>query len=325
MGKEEILIEARNLSKYYPIKARGLFKSKKYVHAVESLNLKIPKGLTCGLVGESGCGKSTTGQMLAQIIQPTKGKVLYKGKELSNLKKEEQKYLTKNIQTIFQDPYASLNPKRKIGWTLEEPLINCTALDKEARQEKVDHILKEVGLDKSYKEKYPNELSGGQRQRVSIARALILEPEFVIADEAVSALDVSVQAQILNLMKKMQKARGLTYLFISHDLNVVQYMSDIIGVMYLGHLVEIGKAEEVYYHPAHPYTQALLSAVPQVDGNQQERIVLTGEVPNPAQLPTGCPFHTRCKDAKPCCKVDMPIMRKVGNDHFVYCHKEGGN
>ena len=323
MENTQILIETKNLSKDYPVKSNSLFYTGQYVHAVDTLNLKISKGITFGLVGESGCGKSTTGQMLAQIIPPTKGQVLYHGTDIANMKKSDQKKLKKNIQIIFQDPYASLNPRKKIGWTLEEPLINCTKLSREERLKKVETILKEVGLDKSYKEKYPNELSGGQRQRVSIAAALILEPEFIIADEAVSALDVSVQAQILNLLKRLQKERELTYLFISHDLHVVQYMSDEIGVMYLGHLVEIGKSEEIYHHPAHPYTQALLSAVPQVEGEVQKRIVLTGEVPNPIHIPKGCPFHTRCKEAELYCKEEMPKMKEIGEGHYIYCHKGG--
>lgn len=324
MENTEILIETRNLSKDYPVRAKGVFDEKQYVHAVEELNLSITKGITFGLVGESGCGKSTIGQMLAQIIPATKGRILYDGTEFSTMKKPDQKNLKRKIQMVFQDPYASLNPRRKIGWTLEEPLISCTRLKRKQRIRKVEEILREVGLDESYKEKYPNELSGGQRQRVSIAAALILEPEFIIADESVSALDVSVQAQILNLLKKLQKERGLTYLFISHDLNVVQYMSDEIGVMYLGHLVEVGKAEAVYNHPAHPYTRALLSAVPKVKGDIKERIMLEGEVPNPINMPKGCPFHTRCKEAQSCCKTEMPGVKEVGKEHFVYCHKVGG-
>lgn len=320
MSNVEVLIEARDLCKYYPVKAKEIFEKNKKVQAVEKLNLSIRKGSTFGLVGESGCGKSTTGQMLSEIVSATQGEILYQGKPLREMNRAERAAVRKKIQMVFQDPYSSLNPKRTIEWTLEEPLKSCTKLGKKERKQKVQEILKIVGLDESYGQRYPGELSGGQRQRVSIAAALILDPEFVIADESVSALDVSVQAQILNLLQKLQKERGLTYLFISHDLNVVQYMSDEIGVMYLGHLVELGDAQEVCSHPAHPYTKALLSAIPEVEGVRKERIVLEGEVPSPANVPQGCPFHTRCKETQERCRKEYPTPRKVKEGHVVCCH-----
>lgn len=320
MSNVEVLIEARDLCKYYPVKAKKIFEKNKKVRAVEKLNLSIRKGSTFGLVGESGCGKSTTGQMLSEIVSATQGEILYQDKPLREMNRMERAAVRKKIQMVFQDPYSSLNPKRTIEWTLEEPLKSCTKLGKKERKQKVQEILKIVGLDESYGQRYPGELSGGQRQRVSIAAALILDPEFVIADESVSALDVSVQAQILNLLQKLQKEKGLTYLFISHDLNVVQYMSDEIGVMYLGHLVELGDAQEVCSHPAHPYTKALLSAIPEVEGVRKERIILEGEVPSPANVPEGCPFHTRCKEAQERCRKEYPAPRKVKEGHVVCCH-----
>lgn len=318
--KQQILVEAQNLTKYYPVRRRKLFEKQKYLKAVEQLNLQIPKGLTFGLVGESGCGKSTTGQMLADIFPATSGRILYDGEDLSKMTRAQKRSIQKKIQIVLQDPYSSLDPKRTIGWILEEPLKIHTKLKKRERREKVQEILKTVGLDESYAGRYPGELSGGQRQRVNIAAALMLDPEFVIADESVSALDVSVQAQILNLFKKLQRERKLTYLFISHDLNVVQYMSDYIGVMYLGHLVECGTVEDIYDNPAHPYTQALLSAIPKERSNGGNRIVLKGEVPDPVHTPDGCPFHTRCAKVGAKCNCEKPGLRRISGTHFVSCH-----
>ena len=320
----DILVETRDLSKYYPVPRKKLFEKQKFVKAVEHLNLSIPKGCTYGLVGESGCGKSTTGQMLADIYPATDGSVLYDGKDIAKLEKTEKKQVRQKIQMIFQDPYSSLNPKKKIGWILEEPLKTNTNMAKDERHSLVMEILETVGLDESYADKYPSQLSGGQRQRVSIAAALILDPEFVIADEAVSALDVSVQAQILNLLKDLQKSRNLTYLFISHDLQVVQFMSDYIGVMYLGNLVETGTTDEICNNAMHPYTIALLSAVPDIQSSGKKRIVLDGEVPSPVDTPSGCPFHTRCKSATEKCRLEKPSLRRVADGHSVSCHYAGG-
>lgn len=324
MKEHKILVETKDLKKYYPVPRKKLFEKKSYVKAVDGLNLQIPEGCTYGLVGESGCGKSTVGQVLAGIYPVSAGEVFYKGEALSDLSKEKKKWIRKKIQMIFQDPYSSLNPKKKIGWTLEEPLKTSTHLNSQKRRKKVVEVLQQVGLDQTYFNKYPNELSGGQRQRVSIAAALLLDPEFVIADEAVSALDVSVQAQILNLLRKLQQERNLTYLFISHNLNVVRFMSDYIGVMYLGHLVEYGTTKEVCEHPLHPYTKALLSSV--VDGKKEggQRIVLEGEVPDPVHTPKGCPFHTRCNQAKECCKEKTPKWKMEQESHAVWCHNIRG-
>lgn len=324
MKENKILIETQDLKKYYPVPRKKIFEKKRYVKAVEGLNLKIPQGCTYGLVGESGCGKSTVGQVLAGIYSATDGKVFYEGEALCDLSKEKKKKIRRKIQMIFQDPYSSLNPKKKIGWTLEEPLKTSTHLSKSERKTKVAEVLKQVGLEESYTEKYPNELSGGQRQRVSIAAALLLDPEFIVADEAVSALDVSVQAQILNLLKKLQRERNLTYLFISHNLNVVQFMSDYIGVMYLGHLVEYGTTQEVCNNPLHPYTKALLSSVVDVQDKGNQRILLEGEVPDPVHTPSGCPFHTRCSQVKECCKKEKPEWRMEKENHAVWCHNIRG-
>lgn len=320
MQSDRILIEVRNLSKYYPVRKKKLFEKQRVLKAVEDLNLRIPQGCTFGLVGESGCGKSTTGQMFANIFPPTGGQIFYDGQELSCMSRAQKRSIQKKIQIVLQDPYSSLNPKRKIGWTLEEPLKIHTKLTKTERKQKVREILETVGLEESYENRYPGELSGGQRQRVNIAAALMLDPEFIIADESVSALDVSVQAQILNLFKKLQMERKLTYLFISHDLNVVQYMSDYIGVMYLGHLVESGTVEDIYEHPAHPYTQALLSAIPEAGMAGKKRVILRGEVPDPVHTPEGCPFHTRCTKAASDCSRQKPVMQRLSDTHYVSCH-----
>ncbi len=324
MNDHKILMETQELKKYYPVPRKKLFEKKQYVKAVDGLNLKIPKGCTYGLVGESGCGKSTVGQVLAGIYSASEGTVFYEGEALLGLPKEKKKQIRRKIQMIFQDPYSSLNPKKKIGWILEEPLKTSTHLKRQERKQKVIEVLQQVGLDQNYMDKYPNELSGGQRQRVSIAAALLLDPEFIIADEAVSALDVSVQAQILNLLKKLQRERNLTYLFISHNLNVVRFMSDYIGVMYLGHLVEYGTTEEVCDHPLHPYTKALLSSVVDVKDRGEKRIILEGEVPDPVHTPKGCPFHTRCSQVKECCKEEKPEWNMEKENHAVWCHNLRG-
>ena len=261
---EKPLLEVKGLCKYYAAESNKILNKRKYIKVVEHIDLCIYPGEVFGLVGESGCGKSTFAKMLVDVITPTNGQISYKGKNYSAMSHQEKKEYHKQVQIIFQDPYSSLNPKKKIGWILEEPLKLHTELASQERKQKVEEILEVVGLDASFKGKYPNELSGGQRQRVSIAAALMLNPEIIIADESVSALDVSIQSQILNLMKKLQEEKNLTYLFISHDLNVVQYMSDRIGVMYFGKLVEVGSVDDIYHSPKHPYTKALLSSIPSV-------------------------------------------------------------
>ena len=319
---KEKLISVKDLQKYYPVKKSNPFAKKHYIKAVDGIDIDIFKGETFGLVGESGCGKSTTGHMLVNLLQPTAGQILYQGHDISKGSAIDRKQARKSIQIVFQDPFTSLNPKKKIGWLLTEPLvIHKTHKNTEERNESVTEMLHMVGLDDSYKDRYPHQLSGGQRQRVSIAIALMLRPDFIVADEPTSALDVSVQAQILNLLKTLQAELNLTYLFISHDLNVVQYISDRIGVMYMGKIVELGSVKDIYENPLHPYTQALLSAIPSINKtNCKERIVLHGDPPNPANLPSGCPFHPRCFKAQSVCSVTKPKPIENQAGRKVYCH-----
>ena len=321
MNKEKTyLVKTENLCRYFAVKKQKLFEKKRYLKAVNNMSINIEKGSTFGLVGESGCGKSTTGQLLAGIIKPTSGSVIYNGEDVKNIKGERLAELRRKVQVIFQDPYSALNPKKKMGWILEEPLKTVLHMEQEERRNLVKKTLETVGLDESYMDKYASELSGGQRQRVNIAAALLMDPEFIVCDEAVSALDVSVQAQILNLLKDLQEERNLTYLFISHDLNVIEYMSDYIGVMYLGYLVEYGTKEEVCNNPVHPYTRALLSAVPDIHGKTDERIRLEGEVPSPIETPSGCPFHTRCHMASEICRKERPELKNICGSHIACCH-----
>lgn len=292
------------------------------VHAVNGITLNIRKGETFGLVGESGCGKSTLGQMIGLLLKPTSGQVLFEGEDIWQASRRRQKQLHQQIQIIFQDPYSSLNPRKRIGWLVEEPLvIHHLVPDPVQRRHQVEEMLELVGLDASYAQRYPSELSGGQRQRAAIAIALILKPSFVVCDEAVSALDVSIQAQVLNLLKDLQQKLGLTYLFISHNLNVVTYMADRIGVMYLGSLVETGSAVQLGTRPLHPYTQALFSASVSVFEKAGKRIVLQGDVPSPAALPAGCPFHTRCPYARDICQREKPALAPAANGRFCACHR----
>ena len=291
------------------------------VKAVDDLCLDIYKGETLGLVGESGCGKSTTGNLLVRLLQTDEGSITYRGQDITKMSEKQFHPLRRNIQMVFQDPYSSINPKKKIGWLLEEPLvIHHKKLSKEERQEKVKEMLRVVGLDEEYRNRYPRQLSGGQRQRVSIALALILNPAFIVADEPVSALDVSVQAQILNLMKKLQKEYSLTYLFISHDLNVVSYLSDRIGVMYLGNLVELGSWEQVSTRPRHPYTQALFAAANAEESNGTP--LLQGDVPSPSDPPSGCPFHTRCPQCMERCRREKPVLTEIEDGWKAACFLE---
>lgn len=315
------LLEVKGLSKYYTAESNKILNKRKYIKVVDHIDLSIYPGEVFGLVGESGCGKSTFAKMLVDVITPTEGQIAYKGKNYSEMSHQQKKEYHKDIQIIFQDPYSSLNPKKRVGWILEEPLKIHTALTSQERKQKVEEILEVAGLDASFKGKFPNELSGGQRQRVSVAAALMLNPELIIADESVSALDVSIQSQILNLMKKLQEEKNLTYLFISHDLNVVQYMSDRIGVMYFGKLVEVGSVDDIYQSPRHPYTKALLSSIPSVSGEmERERILLTGDVPDLLAPPGGCPFHTRCREMKESCKRECPELVEIEKGHFVSCN-----
>lgn len=323
MKANEPLIELVNVSKEYQIRNRSNPFRKKSIQAVNGMNLSIYPGEIFGLVGESGCGKSTVGQMLAGLLPQSSGEILYRGKSSRCMTAEERKAMRREIQIVLQDPYASLNPKRKIGWLIEEPLVINTRLGRQKRTRLVEEMIETVGLDTGYLQRYPHELSGGQRQRVNIAAALMLDSRLLVADESVSALDVSIQSQILNLLRKLKETRNLTYLFISHDLNVVQYMSDRIGVMYLGRLVEYGSVQEIYENAKHPYTQALLSTIPSVTETGRNRIVLEGEVPSLLNPPSGCAFHTRCRRAGALCEKTIPEWKQTGDSHFVCCFFDG--
>lgn len=318
--QDQLVIE--NLRKWFPIK-RGFFsKTVGHVKAVDDVSFTIRRGETLGLVGESGCGKTTTGRAILRLIEPTGGRVLFDGKDVAGMKKDELRKLRKDMQIIFQDPYSSLNPRLTVGQMLTEVLSVHKIAEGQAGQTEAQRILETVGLRKQYFNRYPHEFSGGQRQRIGIARALAVRPKFIVCDEPVSALDVSIQSQIINLLQDLQRELGLTYLFIAHDLSVVEHISDRVAVMYLGKIVEIAGAEELYRNPKHPYTKALLSAVPVPDPKKKStRIILTGDIPSPANVPTGCYFHPRCPEAKSECSRITPVLAAVeGNpEHEVSC------
>lgn len=313
------LIELQDVHKHYNQNKKSLFDTPPVVKAMNGISFSLQKGESFGLVGESGSGKSTTGQVILQLLHQTSGSIQYKGKDVTTFTKRQLKDWRKNVQIVFQDPYSSLNPKKTIKWILHEPLEIHHIGDKAFREEKVHEKIYDVGLDASFLYRYPHELSGGQRQRVAIASALILEPEFIVIDEGVSALDVSVQAQILNLLNKLQEKYTLTYLFISHDLNVVQYFCDRIAIMYLGEIVEMGKTENIGSKPKHPYTEALFSAIPHLDSDEK-RIALKGDIPDPSNPPAGCPFHTRCAKAMDICVDVKPEEFITHSTHHVKCH-----
>jgi peptide/nickel transport system ATP-binding protein/oligopeptide transport system ATP-binding protein len=317
----EKLVEVKNLKKYFPVE-KGMFgKQKTFVKAVDDISFEIFKGETLGLVGESGCGKSTTGRMMVNLIKPTSGEVLFEGKDISKLKSSNRKELSRNIQIIFQDPYASLNPRMTIGDIVAEPIkVNAIAKGEEV-EKRVLKLLNHVGLASYHRNRYPHEFSGGQRQRVGIARALAVQPKLIVCDEPVSALDVSIQAQVLNLLDELQSEFKLTYMFIAHGLNVVKHISNRVGVMYLGKLVEIGEGDDLYKNPAHPYSKALLSAIPVPDPEKKkDRIILSGDVPSPINPPAGCRFHTRCSYCMDICKREEPNMISLEGNHKVACH-----
>lgn len=314
------LVSVNNVSKTFQV-SKGFFAQKKYVHAVNEVSFDIKAGDTFSLVGESGCGKSTTGRLIDHLLTPEQGEIWFDGKEISNLDENHMRPIRSDVQMIFQDPYGSLNPRMRVGDLIAEPLLIHSKLSAGERVKRVQELLEIVGLQAGYYDRYPHEFSGGQRQRIGIARALTVRPKLIIADEPVSALDVSIQAQILNLLKELQKNFNLTYLFISHDLSVVEMISDRIGVMYLGTIVETASKEELYNNPRHPYTRALLSAVPLPDPTREkDRILLKGDLPSPVNPPSGCLFHTRCPYCTDKCKSSRPVMQMAAKDHGVKCH-----
>ena len=315
------LIQVKDLKKYYPVKTGIIPHVTDYVKAVDGVSFSIYEGEILGLVGESGCGKTTIGKLLTGLEKPTEGAILYRGMDILDwTAKEQKKYRTK-IQMIFQDPYSSLNPRKHIYEILAAPMLYHCISDKQTVEKDVKELLEMVGMPQSALGRYPHEFSGGQRQRIGIARSLALRPKFVVCDEAVSALDVSIQAQVINLLADLQEQMGLTYLFISHDLSVVEHISDTVGVMYLGNLVEYGATPDIFSHPLHPYTKALFSAIPIPDPTiRRERIVLQGSIPSPANPPKGCKFHTRCPYATERCKTEAPQQREVEPGHYVVCH-----
>jgi peptide/nickel transport system ATP-binding protein len=319
--KKDVLLEVKNLKTHYPIKG-GFFKRQiGAVKAVDGISFEIKKGETLGLVGESGCGKSTAGRTILRLLDPTDGQIIFEGRDITNLRGTSLRKIRQDFQMVFQDPYASLNPTMMVGHLVSEPIRNYSKKSEKDLKDEVMELLTKVGLPEDAYYKYPHEFSGGQRQRIGIARALALKPKLIIADEPVSALDVSVQSQVLNLLKELQDEFGLTFLFIAHDLSVVKHMSDRIGVMYLGGLVEVADKASLYSEPLHPYTQALISAIPEPDPRKKkDRIILEGDVPSPINPPSGCTFHPRCRHAMPECQQVKPSLKEVKPGHRVACH-----
>lgn len=322
--QQDVLLSVRNLKMHFPI-TRGIIIQRQVgsIKAVDGINFDLIRGETLGLVGESGCGKSTTGRAILQLYDPTDGNVVFEGQDLTQMKSGDLRRMRRRMQMIFQDPYASLNPRMTVGSIVGEPLeVHSIGSNRKERQERVQELLKIVGLNPYFINRYPHEFSGGQRQRIGVARALAVNPSFIVCDEPISALDVSIQAQVINLLEDLQRDLGLTYLFIAHDLSVVRHISDRIAVMYLGKIVELSDRDELYENPMHPYTQALLSAVPIPDPEiekKRQRIILEGDVPSPANPPTGCNFNTRCPRVMDICRQYEPAFTDVGNGHYVAC------
>ena len=326
---DDILLEVNNLKMYFPVTSGMLFqRTVAHVKAVDDVSFTVKRGETLGLVGESGCGKTTTGRCILQLYKPTGGEVVFDGKDLTKMNTKQMRVMRREMQVIFQDPYSSLNPRMTAGNIIGEPLIVHGLVNGKAEyRERVAELLVNVGLNPYMADRFPHEFSGGQRQRIGVARALSVNPKFIVADEPVSALDVSIQAQIINLLEELQEQFNLTYLFIAHDLSVVRHISDRVGVMYLGHLVEIAERNEIYRNPVHPYTRALLSAVPIPDpvlDAERERVLLTGEVPSPLNPPSGCVFHPRCPIADDSCSRFFPELREVSSQHWSACLKAEG-
>ncbi len=318
----EYILKVEGLKKWFPITGGVFSRVVGWVKAVDGVSFSVKRGETLGVVGESGCGKTTTGRTILRLIEPTEGKAIFEGVDIFSLNKAELRKIRRDIQIIFQDPYASLNPRMTVGDIVGEALdIHKLVKTKKEREERIAELLDVVGLLPQHMKRYPHEFSGGQRQRIGIARALAVQPKFIVADEPVSALDVSIQAQVINLLEDLQEKFRLTYLFIAHDLSVVRHISTRVAVMYLGKLVELTETEELFEHPAHPYTEALLSAVPIPDPEvKKQRIILEGDVPSPVNPPSGCRFHTRCRYAKPICAEKEPELKDLGGGHYVACH-----
>jgi peptide/nickel transport system ATP-binding protein len=316
------LLDVKDLKVHFPVKGGILRAAREWVKAVDGVSFSIAEGETLGLVGESGCGKTTLGRAIVRLVEPTAGSISLEGTEITGLNGSLLRGQRRKLQMIFQDPYGSLNPRMTVEDVVGEALdIHYLAENKGARQKRIAELLKAVGLDPAYSQRYPHEFSGGQRQRVGIARALAVEPKLIVCDEPVSALDVSVQAQIINLLQDLQQQHGIAYLFVAHDLAVVEHISRRVMVMYLGKVVEMAEAKALISAPKHPYTQALISAVPVVDpDSKRQRIVLPGDVPSPIHPPPGCPFHPRCPIAEERCRVDIPVLREIGSGHFAACH-----
>ncbi|MCD1163142.1 dipeptide ABC transporter ATP-binding protein [Peribacillus sp. N3] len=320
-AEKKVLLKVDQLKQYFPIKGGFFGRTINHVKAVDDITFDIKQGETLSIVGESGCGKSTTGRAILRLDEPTSGSIHFQDKDLLSLGKKEMRRTRKDLQVIFQDPFASLNPRQTIGKILGEALAIQNVVPKENRKSRIEELLGHVGLRPEFMERYPHEFSGGQRQRIGIARALAVDPKLIICDEAVSALDVSIQAQVLNLLKSLQRQFDLTFLFISHDLGVVRHISDRVMVMYLGKIVEIADKKSIFEQPQHPYTRALLSAIPVPNPvHERERILLTGDVPSPIDPPNGCRFHTRCPFVKDICKTQMPELKRSAQNHQVACH-----
>jgi oligopeptide transport system ATP-binding protein len=321
--ENNVLLRVENLVMHFPIYRGVIGRQVGAVHAVDGVSFTVKRGETLGLVGESGCGKTTTGRTILRLYKPTAGNIVFDGVDLVKLKGEEMRQMRRKLQMIFQDPYASLNPRMTISDIIGEPLIVYNVANAKEIQERVEHLLEIVKLNPAFANRYPHEFSGGQRQRIGVARALALQPSFIVCDEPISALDVSIQAQVINLLEDLQKQFNLTYLFIAHDLSVVRHISDRVAVMYLGVIAEMASRDEVYKSPLHPYTQALLSAVPipdPVEDAKRKRTILEGDVPSPVNPPSGCHFRTRCPIAKQICSEQKPEFRELRPDHFVACH-----